>query len=209
MNKIVKYTLITLAVLLVIGLSLDIKNLEKYKSTLKPISFDAATYAENFWNDSLPVAVANALQINELIQLLNENPEQAFEQYGHKLGISKTWYFMVKGSGTIEKVEDEFLVVGADSPAEVKIKTDFIYGNAVREGSGKVNINHFVNMTDFNNVSVAINKWVKEKVTARLKKSAKVGQQLEYTGAMEIKEENSNLSDFSIIPVSVKLTNGE
>jgi predicted lipoprotein len=64
-------------------------------------------------------------------------------------------------------------------------------------------------MTDFNAVSVAINKLVKEKVVARLRSSAKVGQDLEFTGAFEIGEENVDLSTLLILPVSVKLSDGK
>ena len=116
---------------------------------------------------------------------------------------------MAKSKGTIEKVDSEFLVLALEGNTKIKIATDFIFGNAVRDGSGKVNINYFLNMTDFNNVSVAINKLVKEKVVSRLRKSAEVGQVLEYAGAFEINEENIDLSNLSIIPVSAKISDGK
>ena len=209
MSKLVKYIILVSAVLLLIWFSLDIQNLEKYKDSLEPVSFNASSYAEKFWDDSLPGAINDAPFITDVFQLLDENPEGAFEKYGRKLGISKTYYFMLKGSGEIEKVEDESLILAFDDQTKVKILTDFIYGNALRDGSGKVNINDFINMTDFNSVSVAINKLAKEKVAARLKRSAAVGQQLEFAGAVEISEDNIDLNKISIIPVSVKLIDGK
>lgn len=209
MRKIYKYVIVILASLLLIWFSLDIQNLEKHRSAIKPASFSATQYAENFWKDSLPVCISNAPLISDFVQLLNENPGQAFEKYGRKLGISSSYYFILKGTGTIEKVEDEFLILAVDDQTKVRILTDFIYGNAVRDGSGKVNINNFLNMTDFNNVSVAINKLVKEKVASRLKITAKTGQQLEFAGAVEINEENIDLTAASIIPISAKLVNGK
>jgi predicted lipoprotein len=116
---------------------------------------------------------------------------------------------MVKGKGMIEKVEDEFLVLALGENTKVQIATDFIYGNSVRDGSGKVNIDDFLNMTDFNAVSVAINKLVKDRVVSRLRKSAAVGQWLEFTGAMELSEENIDLTAISMIPVSVKLSDAK
>ena len=64
-------------------------------------------------------------------------------------------------------------------------------------------------MTDFNAVSVAINKLVKENVVARLRKFAAAGKWLEFTGAFEISEENIDLSNLLILPVSVKLSDGK
>lgn len=209
MSKILKYTVGILAMILVLYLSLDIQNLEKHRSAANTTIFNADDYTARFWNDSLPVAIAIAPQLPDVLKLLNENPESAFERYGKKLGISKTHYFMLKGKGMIEKVEDEFLVLTLGENVKVKIATDFIYGNSVRDGSGKVNIDNFLNMTDFNAVSVAINKLVKDKVVSRLRKSAAVGQWLEFTGAMELSEENIDLSAISMIPVSVKLSDAK
>lgn len=209
MSKILKYTIGILAMILIIYFSLDIQNLDKHKAESQPASFNATDYAAKFWNDGLPVSIDNAPQLLDLLKLLNANPESAFEKYGKKLGISKTRYFMISGKGRIEKVEDEFLIIAPDENTKIKIATDFIYGNAVRDGSGKVNIDDFLNMTDFNAVSVAINKLVKDKVVFRLKKSAAVGQWLEFTGAMELSEENIDLTDISLIPVSVKLSDAK
>lgn len=209
MSKTLKYTIGIFAAILVVYLSLDIQNLEKHKAASAPASFNIADYTVKFWNDSLPASIASAPQLSDLLKLLNENPESAFAKFGHKLGISKTYYFMAKSKGTIEKVDSEFLVLALDGNTKVKIATDFIFGNAVRDGSGKVNINYFLNMTDFNNVSVAINKLVKEKVVSRLRKSAQIGQILEFAGAIEISEENIDLANLLIIPVSVKLSDGK
>jgi predicted lipoprotein len=64
-------------------------------------------------------------------------------------------------------------------------------------------------MTDFNNVSVAINKLAKEKVVARLKKNGLRGKFVEFAGAMEIREENIDMTTLRIIPVLAKLSDGK
>ena len=209
MSKILKYSIGIVAVILVVYLSCDIQNLEKHRAANISTVFSAEDYAAKFWNDSLPLSIANAIPIGDLLKSLSQNPEDACTKFGHKLGISKTWYFMLKGKGKIEQVDPEFLVLDMDDHSKIKIATDFIYGNAVRDGSGKVNINYFLNMTDFNAVSVAINKLVKEKVVSRLRNSAEVGKELVFSGAIEISEENIDLSDIRVLPVSVKISDGE
>ena len=209
MNKIVKISLSSIAVLLLIWFSLDIQSLEKHNSTLKPETFNATEYASIFWNDSLPVAIATSPNATDFYKLLKDNPKKAFELYGKKLGISKMYYFLIKGKGVVEKIEEEFLVLSIDNQINIKIATDFIYGNAVRDGSGKVNINHFINMTDFNSVSVAINKLVKDKVIPKLRNTATIGQHLEFSGALEINSSKIIFSNLLIIPVSITYLDGK
>lgn len=209
MSRIQKYTLGIIFLFILVYLSLDIQNLDKHRAAETTTTFNVDQYVSNFFNDSLPICIKQATRLESLLQLLNDNPESAFDKYGQKLGISKTYYFMAKGIGVIEKVDSDYIVITLSNNKQVNIATDFIFGNAVRDGSGKVNINDFMNMTDFNNVSVAINKLVKEKVVSRLRDSAKKGQTLEFTGAMEISEENMDLSALLLIPVSVKLSHGQ
>jgi predicted lipoprotein len=206
MSRALKYGFGLVAGFSLLFLSLDIQNLETHRAA-NSIKFDATDFAAKFWNESLPSCIAEAPQLVDVLKILSENPQKAFGIYGKKLGISKTDYLMVSGKGLIEKVENDFVVLALDENSKIKIAIDFIYGNAVRDGSGKVNINEFLNMTDFNAVSVAINKLVKERVVTRLQKSAAVGKWLEFTGAFEISEENMDLS--SLLPVSVKLSDGK
>lgn len=208
MNKIIKYCIGILAAIVVIYFSLDIQNLDKHKAASNSVKFNATDFAARFWDESLPLSITQVPQMTDVLRMLNENPQKAFEIYGKKLGISKTGYFMVNGKGTIENVEDEFIELVLDKNTQIKIATDFIYGNAVRDGSGKVNIDDFLNMTDFNAVSVEINKLVKDKVVSRLKKSASRSKILEFAGAFEINEENIDLPAILVIPVSVKLSDG-
>lgn len=209
MRKIWKYSIGIVVALLVIWFSLDIQSLDKHRASATNQAFNAVDYAARFWNDSLPVSVSKAPEATDLLKLLNENPDEAFKKYGRKLGISHTWYFMLKGKGTIENVEDEYLMVIIDNKTNIEIATDFIFGNAVRDGSGKVNINEFLNMTDFNNVSVEIDKLVKENVVSRLKKTAQAGMKIEFAGVLELSNENPDLSSIRIIPVLAKLSDGK
>lgn len=209
MNKTLKYITGIISILLIIWFSLDIQNLEKYNSTLKPETFNVNQYVANFWNDSLPIIIASSKSIVDLYAQLNINPQNAFDNYGKKLGISKTYYFMVKGKGVVDKVEDEFVLLTLDNKTKVKIATDFIYGNAVRDGSGKVDISNFVNMTDFNSVSIAINKLIKEKVVSPFRNNVKVLQQLAFTGAIEVNSEKMELPNVQIIPVSINYIDGK
>jgi len=204
-GKIILYLLVGL---LLIWFSFDFHSLDKHRAELKPEQFDAAVFARSYWKEVMPVCIEVAPELTHLFDLLSVSPDKALEQYGRKLGISKVFYFMLKGEGIIEEIDSEFIKVKINERTSVKIATDFIYGNAVRDGSGKVNIDEFLNMTDFNLVSVALNKIVREDVAAPLRRNAKAGQRIEFAGAFELNSENVNLSDLLIIPVSAQLSDG-
>jgi predicted lipoprotein len=208
MNKTIKYIVGILALILLLYLSFDIQKLDAHKAANTKVQFNAKAFAQHFWEIQLPACMKDAPEIGVFTKQLELNPEIAFEKYAHKLGISKTHYLFVKGSGIIESVEEEFLLVRTNENTTIQVATDFIFGNAIRDGSGKVDINEFINMTDFNNVSVALNKLAKEKVVSRLQKSAKAGMTIEFTGAAEINEEQSDMTTIRVIPVNAKLSDG-
>ena len=209
MHKILKYIVIVLAVLAVIFFSLKFKNLEEYKTANTKETFDAKDYAQEFWDEKIPLAGENAVEISEFLSLLKTTPDEAFNKFGHVLGIGKTHYFMLKGKGVIESVEVEFLSVKTDKNKPIKIATDFIFGNAVRDGSGLISINEFLNMTDFNNVSVAINKLVKKNVVSKLKSAALPGMTIEFVGTTEIRKDNIDIKNIMIIPVATNWNKGK
>jgi len=209
MKRLIKLVLIVLSVLAIIFFSLKIENLEEYKTANTKVTFNATEYAEKFWKEKVPSIKNKAIETSELIPLLVNNPKEAFENHSRVLGISKTHYFITKGSGKITSIEDEYFVVKINENQTVKIATDFIFGNAVRDGSGEISINEFLNMTDFNNVSVAINKLVKKNVVRKLQTTAEQGKTIDFVGATEIYEENIDTENIRIIPVIANLGNGE
>lgn len=207
MRKPIKYILGIGAILVVLFLSIRIEKLDDYKAAKSVTVFNATDYAEEVWNNKLPAIINDAPEIVSLIELLKTNKQKAFEEFGKKLGISKTWYFMTKGEGVIDSVNEESLLINIGDNVSIQMATSFIFGNAVRDASGVVNIDDFINMTDFNNVSVALNKLVKDDVAVALKDSAKPGLKLQFAGAFEVDEENTDLNAIRVIPVAVKFEN--
>ncbi len=207
MKNPIKYLVVSLVVILVLVFSFKIEKLDVHNASKTVKAFNASEYAQDVWENKLPAILKETPAIIPLIEMLQTNKEKAFDEFGKKLGISKTWYFMAKGEGVIESVEEDFLRVNIDENRKIQLATSFIFGNAVRDASGAVNIDDFINMTDFNNVSVALNKLVKVNVAGELKKSAKQGMRLKFAGAFEINEENTDLSSIRVIPVSVNFNN--
>jgi predicted lipoprotein len=209
MKKSIKYGIIVAIAVVTVILSLDIKNLDEHNAADTTEEFNAAAYARDIWDNTLPKAIGDAPELISIIKTLAADPESAFNNYGRKLGISKTYYFMAHGKGVIKSVNEENIVIVVKGGTQIRLATDFIFGNAVRDGSGIVDIDDFVNMTDFNNVSIELNNIVKEEIVPQLNEFAQPGIKVDFAGTFAINEEDIDVRNIRIIPVSVKLLNGE
>ncbi len=70
----------------------------------------------------------------------------------------------------------------------IKLATEFIYGNAIRDASGLVDVKDFPNTMDLNNISEELNKMVRKTVLPPFKTAVKKGDKIIVTGAIEIKK---------------------
>lgn len=201
-NLTIKY-LLGVGVVLFLGYhSVYFKKLDEVKNVANK-KFDAAAYAQKFFTSTLTPQLTNASGIQELIQLLTISKDQAFEKYAHATAVGSIKYFLVKGTGTITAInEDEVnLQVGNQS---LTLATEFIYGNAIRDATGLFDITTFTNTTDINNVSAELNKIVKNKVIPPFRAKAKVGDNVVFTGVMELNSARLNLDNIEVIPISIQ-----
>ncbi len=201
-NLTIKYLLGVGFVLFLGYHSVYFKKLDEVKNAANK-KFDAAAYAQKFFTSTLTPQLANASGIQELIQLLTISKGQAFEKYAHATAVGSIKYFLVKGTGTITAInEDEVnLQVGNQS---LTLATEFIYGNAIRDATGLFDITAFTNTTDINNVSAELNKIVKNKVIPPFRAKAKVGDNVTFTGVLELNSARLNLDKLEVIPISIQ-----
>ena len=207
MMKILKY-LIALVVVLFIGYnSVYFKKLSVVKAGIADGKFNTEEYTRTFWDIKLMPSLNKAIEINTLIQLLKTNPDKAFDDHAHALGIGNLQYFMVKGEGQVISINEnnvELAISGAQSQ-KVKIAIEYVYGNAVRDASGLLDMNEFDNTVEFNEVSAGINKIIRNDVLPSFKKAVAVKDTVQFVGAIELNRKFLNLDDIEITPVQVKL----
>lgn len=208
MKKPIRAGMIILTVLLVVYFSLDIRNLDVQKKGNSGAAFNAGEYTADFWENKLPGCLADAVDLVELKRLINNNPDTVCSLSGHRLGISRTCYFYVKGKGIVDSISEEEIVVNMDNKLKAGLITLYIFGNAVRDGSGKVDINTFLNMMDFNAVSVLLNKKVKNEVVGPALGKLKTGMQIEFAGAVETDSEHFDPDYWTLIPLLIIPENG-
>ncbi len=208
-KKGIRIILLVVVIALAAFNSVYIRKLDEVRASASSVRFNPATYAGTFWDKKLPARLGEAVDIGTLIGMLKRSPGNAFSQYSNALGIGNIRYFLVKGEGEITAVNDNDITVKIHSDSlqpVVKIATEFIFGNAVRDASGLVDINEFENTMDFNNVSAEINRLIREKVLPGLKADAKKGATIKFTGAMELNKEHLRTERISIIPEQVLIT---
>src|SRR5690606_15646116 len=165
-------------------------------------SFDAEAYTEELWKEKLIPSLDQAVQLDSLLLLLKQQPDEAFAKYSNALGIGNIKYFMVQGNGEVLSVDENTVAVKlADNPQAVRIATEYIYGNEIRDASGLIPMTEFKNTMDFNNVSAALNKKVRTEVMPPFKKRVTKGTKLKFYGAIELNQKYLDLNAIEIIPV--------
>src|SRR5204863_5656026 len=87
----------------------------------------------------------------------------------------------------------------------ITIATEYVFGNAVRDATGLIDINEFSNTMDFNNVSAELNKIIREKVLPSFKSAVKKGNTIEFVGAIELNKEHLNLQKIEVVPIEIKI----
>lgn len=170
--------------------------------------FDAVTYARDFWDNRIPTILDNAVDVQVLLELVQRDMEKAVSQYGKQLGIGNTFYFLIKGRIRIVSIEDDqilFNTATSGSPNTLSMNTDFVFGNAIRDASGLVNVSQFTSTMEFNTVSSEINKIVLREVITPFLKEAVMGDIVTFIGACPINQERPNLSPLAFIPINIEI----
>lgn len=207
MMKILKY-LIALVVVLFIGYnSVYFKKLSEVQAGIADGKLNTEEYTRNFWDKKLMPSLKKAIDINTLVNLLQTNPDKAFKDHAHALGIGNLQYFMIKGEGQVVSINEndvELNIVGAGNQ-RVRVATEYVYGNAVRDASGLLNMNEFDNTGIFNEVSAGINKIIRAEVLPSFKKSVAENDKVQFVGAIELNRKFLNLKDVELTPVQLKL----
>ncbi|WP_207514979.1 DUF2291 domain-containing protein [Longitalea luteola] len=212
-RKIVKYLLLVLVIGLLAYNSVYIKKLSEVQ-TKEQTAFDAASFAEKLWVTKLPATLDSAVTLDVLRSTIKTNPGYAFDTWFNSMSIGNVRYGLVKLTGKVLAVNEDDITVLAGSAADpltVKITTEYVYGNAIRDASRLLDIRDFVNTTDLNNVSEELNKLVRKRVLPAFKEQVRKSDSITCTGAIELNRAHiersrmNGLSDLEIIPVQCKI----
>lgn len=152
-----------------------------------PQRFDAVGWAEdNYESEVVPTIEENAVELTTLQPLLAEDPEATGEEYGTRDGNSPYTY-SVTVTGEAGKAEGGFMpltVDGIGDPVKITVQVGpAVNGTALRDASGLVSFNDFVNQVEYSDAAIALNNLMKADLLADLDVAGLEGTQVLVVGA--------------------------
>lgn len=197
-----KYGVGSILLLVVAYNSVYFKKLDEVKAESSG-KFDATAFAKNFLTNQLLPKLESAPDIDELTTLLSTDKNKALDTYSHATAIGNIRYFLVKGQGKIAKINENDLTIQTPKQ-QITLAMEFIYGNALRDASGLFDITKFTKTADINNVSSELNKLIRASVIFPFRPKAKVGDTVQFAGAIELNKEHLNLNGIEVIPALIR-----
>nr|WP_296067845.1 DUF2291 domain-containing protein [uncultured Actinoplanes sp.] len=154
---------------------------------------DAKTYVDESWQAKIvPTVHDKAADITTVAAALAKDPAAAGRQYGHQAGTGSPYAFMVKGSGTVTKVDTEAptgpmtveVPQAGGKPLTITIATGpVIAGTAIRDAVGFISFGDFTNQIQYADVANQINNRVKTDVIAKAAPTSLDGKKITFYGA--------------------------
>lgn len=205
MNKVIKYILVTGIIGISVYNSVYIESLSQKKKEEKSEIFNAQEFSQKFMSDKLKNIPA--VKASSFIKGISENLKKYSIANGKSLGVSDYYNFIIEGNATVIELEDDNILIGINGTEKQKIRiaTDFIFGNVIRDATGAANIGDFQNTMDFNNISIELNNIVREKIIPSFKEKVKAGSQLYFKGAVKINLKYPNFDSLRVFPLIIKI----
>ncbi len=207
MKKIIKYLLILLAIAVVGYKSVYFKKLSKVKKAATE-KFDAAAFAKKLWDEKLPAKLDSAVDLSILIKEVAADKETGLKKYSNALAIGNYRYALIKTRAVVSEVKEDEIFLQLtlpDSVINAVLATEYIYGNAIRDASGLVDIKDFPNTTELNGISEGLNKIVRTALLPAFKSTVKKGDKIDITAAIELNKEHIKWSGLELIPLRLQI----
>lgn len=150
--------------------------------------FDAVEYAtQRYDSQVVPAIEKNAVDISELLTAIAADLGAVGEKYGHRDGPNARYAFAASGTGVAGRVSGTLLplrIEGVPEGIEVSLQIGpAINGTALRDATGLITFDQFLNQLEYADVSTELNNQVKAKVLAGFDARAVMGKQVSFVGA--------------------------
>jgi predicted lipoprotein len=173
--------------------------------------FNPEEFSKNFWKNQLRQSMDQAVSVQALMSLIQNDPEQAKEKYANTIGIGSAYYYYLKGTGYVKSIEDGAVAVVVRQENQVpdlRIITGKIFGNAIRNGCNQLNISDFPNSQEFNQISMYLNKIVENQVLPPFMNKVSIGDRVNFVGCCEVIDEDTDLHPLQLIPITLEIEEG-
>jgi predicted lipoprotein len=207
-KKLLNYSLLVILSLFLIYNSVYFENLDARRQQLALKHFDPAEYVSDFWHKKVPANLTRSIPATDLLSALNTDIVQTGQKFGRTLGLASTYFFLISGEGRVLDLTDEGILLAVfkdQNSIDILIATNFIYGNAIRDASGLIDVSDFPNSMEFNSISSEINKVVTYEVIPLFLNKVRVGDEITFFGATEVNKDEPELNPLRVIPIQVKI----
>lgn len=169
-----------------------------------PATLQARRIADDFWSGTLAAGAVNALDIRSLVELLQKDPAAA-HRYGHTADYGGSPYYFLQGAGRVTAIDSTglWLDVGGQGAMKVLLLGGPIFGNALRDSTGKLPMND-LGFTQFNAVSEELDRLAESQGEAGLRDGAKVGALLRIVAAGQV-DDSRGYPVLELAPVRITL----
>lgn len=170
-------------------------------------TFNPAEFADRFWTNQLLPALAKTAKARTLLAAIQEDASAAKTNYSRSAGMGGSYYYFLSGTGRVTAVSDDevsLAVTAGSTNAEISLQTGLVFGNALRDGTGLLNVSDYPNSQDFNGISEALNHIVETRVLPKLREQAKVGAEVSFAGCAEVNDESSDLKPLKVISIKIE-----
>jgi predicted lipoprotein len=150
-------------------------------------------------------SLGNALNVEVFQSAYSDNPQQVRKHHGRSVGVSRNTLYVLQGVGRIVSVDKKGVgvAIGDDGDeVDVVLKTEPVFGNAVRDCSGLLQHGDFPNSQQFNEVSAELNRAVESRVIEPLAKHAAVGDEILFVGCAELANDKTEVKPLRLVPLS-------
>lgn len=199
------YGISALIGLVLLYLSFDIVPLDERAETTA--GEDVAEMVAVYFEETLPAVMLDAPQPCGLLKTLETEDSNGWEKYGQQTAIGNRYYFLISGQGQVNTVEDDFITVTfgtGEAQCTFRISTVYIFGNEIRDASGKLQLKEVGSLPTFNSLSESINERVRKQVVAPFLKSVKEGKTIQVQGAFALNRRLGWDPDVEIKPIQLQ-----
>jgi predicted lipoprotein len=168
-------------------------------------TFNPAEFAGKFWSEQLLTSLDRAVKADALLPAIQTDAAAARQQFARSVGVSESYTYFIAGRGRVLAVNDEEVLLAVSEGAtvpEVSLQVGLLFSNAVRDGTGLLDVNDYPNSQDFNAISEALNQIIEARVQPTLREKAKPGVMVRFAGCAEVNDEATDLKPLKVVPIS-------
>jgi predicted lipoprotein len=169
--------------------------------------FNATRFAEGFWTNQLLPSLDKTVKADVLLSAIQSDSGAVKKKFSRSVGLSESYFYFLSGTGRVLAISADgvsLAITPGSTNAEVVLQTGLIFGDAVRDGTGLLDLGAYPNSQDFNDISAALDHIVETQVLPGLHQQAKVGGTISFAGCAEVDDESTDLKPLKVIPIQAK-----